>query len=428
MDGNHTVVPRVSTPVAGWARFSRAVVFALATTLLFAGTVPSARAVTSGVLYSFKGGNDGSWPRASLIEVGGVFYGTTVYGGGTGCGGTGCGTVFSLTPGGVEKVIYSFQGGKDGMYPQAGLIKVGDKLYGTTSNALNTPDCFSGQNLHMCGTVFSITPSGVHKVLHVFKGAKDGAKPMGNLLEVNGILYGTTEYGGSTVKARRGTVNYGAGTVFSITRAGIWKTVYAFPGGDMGDDFPTDGLINVDNTLYGVGNDAVFAVTLDGAESVVHGFKGGRDGVFPQGALVNVNGLLYGTTNLEGRLLPDGSPAPNGCCGTVFKLNPTTKAESPIYAFNNGADNGGNPVARLTYAGGLLYGATYFGTVFSVTRLGVEKVLTTFTSGASNGPTDLAAGLTEVNGTLYGTGLVGGQGTGCGNGDRGCGIVYWVKP
>src|ERR1700679_2206352 len=91
----------------------RALAFILATGLSIVVSAPSANAATSGVLYTFQGGNDGANPAGSLIEVNGVFYGTTAQGGGTGCGGAGCGTVFSLTPGGVEKVIYAFKGAKD---------------------------------------------------------------------------------------------------------------------------------------------------------------------------------------------------------------------------------------------------------------------------------------------------------------------------
>lgn len=34
---------------------------------------------------------------------------------------------------GVENVVHAFQGGSDGEYPEAGLLKVNGKLYGTTN-------------------------------------------------------------------------------------------------------------------------------------------------------------------------------------------------------------------------------------------------------------------------------------------------------
>ena len=73
---------------------------------------PSSGAET--VLYSFLGGPDGAGPFASLINVKGILYGTTVAGGGAGCGGSGCGTVFTINRKiGVETVLHSFDGTDD---------------------------------------------------------------------------------------------------------------------------------------------------------------------------------------------------------------------------------------------------------------------------------------------------------------------------
>ena len=54
-----------------------------------------------------------------------------------------------MTPAGVEKVVYSF-GAKsgDGAAPYAGLIYLGGKLYGTTTEGGD----------YGAGTVFSVTP------------------------------------------------------------------------------------------------------------------------------------------------------------------------------------------------------------------------------------------------------------------------------
>jgi uncharacterized repeat protein (TIGR03803 family) len=54
---------------------------------------------TEKVLYSFTGGTDGGFPEAGLIlGPAGNLYGTTVGGGGSGCGGTGCGVIFEIRP------------------------------------------------------------------------------------------------------------------------------------------------------------------------------------------------------------------------------------------------------------------------------------------------------------------------------------------
>jgi uncharacterized repeat protein (TIGR03803 family) len=72
---------------------------------LFAAIGP-ARAAGERVVYSFNGGSDGAHP-SSLIKVNGTLYGTTIYGGSESCE-NGCGTVFSVTPAGAEKVVYTF--------------------------------------------------------------------------------------------------------------------------------------------------------------------------------------------------------------------------------------------------------------------------------------------------------------------------------
>jgi hypothetical protein len=45
--------------------------------------------------------------------------------------------------------------------------------------------------------VFKVSLSGKETVLHTFTGSKDGEYPFGSLLAVNGVIYGTTAYGGT---------------------------------------------------------------------------------------------------------------------------------------------------------------------------------------------------------------------------------------
>jgi uncharacterized repeat protein (TIGR03803 family) len=67
--------------------------------------------------------------------------------------------VFSVTPSGRVKVLYSFGSTSgDGSYPLAELTRLNGKLYGTTYYGGACND----------GTVFSITLSGKEKVLHSF--------------------------------------------------------------------------------------------------------------------------------------------------------------------------------------------------------------------------------------------------------------------
>ncbi|MGB8908740.1 MAG: choice-of-anchor tandem repeat GloVer-containing protein [Candidatus Cybelea sp.] len=92
---------------------------------------------------------------------------------------SGNGTIFSITPSGTERTLHVFEG-------------AGDGARGTTGN----------------GTVFSITPAGKERMLHAFQGApNDGQLVLGGLTVLNGTLYGTTDAGGAN----------GTGTVFALT-------------------------------------------------------------------------------------------------------------------------------------------------------------------------------------------------------------------
>jgi len=149
---------------------------------------------TETVLYSFKGGLDGSNPSSGLIKVGGALYGTTVGGGYP----ANRGTIFKITLNGTETVLHSFFGGQDGSSPQYGsLLMVNKVLYGTTSTG----------GINNLGTVYSITPSGVYAVLYSFRGGSDGANPEAGLTNVGPVLYGTTNVGGAS----------NDGTVFALT-------------------------------------------------------------------------------------------------------------------------------------------------------------------------------------------------------------------
>jgi uncharacterized repeat protein (TIGR03803 family) len=239
------------------------------------------------VLHEFAGSPDGWRPLAPLHNVNGTLFGTTQNGGSKGYG-----TVFSITPGGKEKVLYSFRGGIDGAYPSAGLIDVKGTLYGTTpyGGAYSTYYCGLA-GAPGCGTVFTITPSGKEKVLHSFGNGKDGIQPGGGLVEVKGTLYGATGGGGA----------YSTGTVYSITPGGKEKVLNSSHGASAT-------LLSVNGTLYGTtGNDGaygcgtVFSITLSGYETVLYSFGGsGQDGCYPYSGVIDVNGTLYGTTNLGG--------------------------------------------------------------------------------------------------------------------------------
>jgi uncharacterized repeat protein (TIGR03803 family) len=248
------------------------------------------------VLYSFTGAPDGANPYAGLVmDNSGALYGTTENGGAFGSG-----TVFEIDPGGVATVLHSFAGGPtDGAGPKARLVlDAGDNLYGTT---------FAG-GLGGYGTVFKLDATYTETILYNFTGGSDGGNPFAGVTQdANGALYGTTEVGGSV-----GLRPYGCckGTVFVLN--GNNETVlYTFTGASDGGT-PASDLVLSNGVLYGTTlfggpsqKGTVFSVDIaTGSESVLHGFMGQGDGGTPQGGLLmNATGTLYGTAEGGGHFM-----------------------------------------------------------------------------------------------------------------------------
>jgi uncharacterized repeat protein (TIGR03803 family) len=357
------------------------------------------------VLYSFAGAPDGSAPEAALVAVHGTLYGTTTTGGAV--GGVGRGTIFSVSASGKETVLHSFgeAGHHDGWDPMASLIAVNGILYGTTE--------FGRRG----GTVFKISTTGKNeRVLHGFS-PRGGRNPAANLVDVDDTLYGTTTTGG------RGN----AGTVFGITTSGKSQRVYAFSGSPDGSE-PWAGLTRVHGALYGTtffgganGYGTVFSVTTSGKERVLHSFAGSPDGSEPLANLIDVNGTLYGTTTGGGKA---GK-------GTVFSIT-TSGKERVLYSFL-GTPDAAVPYGGLIAVNGTLYGVTTqggtgyppfgAGTIYSITTSGKnERVLHSF-AGSPDGSVPYGS-LIDVDATLYGTTYLGGNPS-C---EGGCGTVFALKP
>lgn len=375
------------------------------------------------LLYAFRPPPYGSHPTAGLLDVSGTLYGTTSAGGLSHLG-----TVYSISPSGVHKVIYKFRGGSDGRDPEAGLIDVDGTLYGTTQ--------YGGT--YGWGTVFSITPSGREAVLHSFEGSPhDGQRPAASLLNVNGTLYGTTQYGGSG-SCGGGSGYNGCGSVFKITRSGRETVLHNFDG--FHGWSPTAALINVNGTLYGttVGNTTpypgtIFKISTSGKENTFYYFKGApADGSGPYAGLTDVSGTLYGTTQFGGSgSCAGGTGTYEKGCGTVFTITPSG-TETLLYSFEGYPSDGADPYSDLLNVNGTLYGTTSGGgsdegTVYSISTSGLESVLYSF-AGGSDGSSPQAP-LIYINGTLYGTTFKGGarkdhfHHIGCGN-NNGCGTVF----
>jgi uncharacterized repeat protein (TIGR03803 family) len=402
---------------------------------------------------------DGEYPEG-VIDVKGTLYGTTGGGGGYGCEFEGgCGTLFSLDPlTGFEQVLYSFCSQKkcaDGYFPSANLIDMKGSLYGTTESGGTSAACYGYTN-DGCGTLFSFNPkSRSEKVLYSFcsqlvNGAcADGSDPT-SLINAKGILYGTTDTGGTGDNSPCPS----CGTAFSFDASTGTETVlYSFceQEGCPDGSNPYPALIDVKNTLYGAtvgggiygcgnGQACGTVFSLDpktGTETVLHSFGSGADGKYPEAGLIAGRGVLYGTTSAGGVT----SCQPFGC-GTVFSIDPKTGAEAVLYAFCSQANctDGANPYSSLVDVAGTLYGTTLYGgnanagcgddgcgTVFSINPgTGAEKVLHAFCSQPNCTDGADPSSLIRVGNILYGTTEIGGS-AGCNDG-HGCGTVFSLDP
>lgn len=336
----------------------------------------SAQSPSYTVLHSFGSGTDGNEPIAGVvIGPGGVLYGTTQAGGtGHECPFLNCGTVFSLTPpatsGGAwtETILHNFVG-YDGAIPEGGIaVGAGGVLYGTAT--------YGGK--FKAGTVFSLTPPQAGNpggevwrfdLLYTFTGGADGANPYaGVAIGSNGVLYGTTQNGGTA----------GQGTVFALIppkpATGAWT------------------------------------------ETVIHNFTGGNDGASPVAGLAIGRGdVLYGTTQYGGPNTRCNAATPG--CGTVFSMTPPATAggtwnETVILNFDD--YDGAVPQAGVTIGRhGELYGiATGFGAngsiAFTLTPPRSAGSSWTDTVLANVGAASTSAAAVNRSGVIFGTTQFGG--------------------
>ncbi len=290
---------------------------------------------------------------------------------------TGCGTVYSINTTGSEKVLYPFAGGSDGKGPGRSVVRVGADLYGTTSGGGGCTTVYT-----FCGTVYRVTlcstPPCPEQVVYAFTNRSKGDQPSSGLVKNGGPFFGTTYYGGGKGCLYNGS--NGCGLVYRVNRSGAEKVLHRFVGGTDGA-FPDGDLLNVNGTLYGTttlggsscyggrGCGVVYSITPDGTEKVLHSFSRGADGWFPHGGLIDVNGTLYGTTQRGGAYCNSGYGAG---CGTVYSITPCSNppcTETVLYSFG-GTGDGSYPDAGLIFVKGKLSAR-----LLVVVRLGVASAM-----------------------------------------------------
>lgn len=203
---------------------------------------------------------------------------------------------------------------------------------------------------------------------------------------------------------------------FALLGACLSAALLAACGGSK--SLPAAPLSGAAPSLSGASSLPAAARQNGATENVLHNFEGGAtDGSSPVSGLLKVDNLFYGTT-------PGGGKYNDG---TIFSISLDGKQFILLYSFQ-GKKDGRNPAAGLTAVNGTLYGTTSGGgaqgkgTVFSITPSGTFATLYNFKGGSSDGATPMAA-LTNVGGALYGTTADGGR---AGN-YTDCGTVFSIS-
>jgi uncharacterized repeat protein (TIGR03803 family) len=326
---------------------------------------------TETVLHDFAGGSDGAAPNRGLtFDRAGNIIGST-FGGGN-CPDA-CGTIFELSRparrGGAwtETVLHRFHGPNfgDGGAPTGDLIfDRSGNLYGTaTFGGLVACSISPGP----CGIAFSLSPpsspggSWNETVLYTFAGVPDGAFPGGGLaVDSHGVLYGTTEEGGSGKCTDGEGLVIGCGTAYRLQLShGTWKEsiIFDFHAAESGPG--SDMVFDAAGRLYGASDYDVFRLqppAMGGLwiERLLYRFPEGISGSIAESdVMFDGTGNLYGTTHASGLT----------GFGTVYELSPRRSDAVPwslttLHTYTGGFD-ALMPSGGLVFGkNGVLYGAT----------------------------------------------------------------------
>jgi uncharacterized repeat protein (TIGR03803 family) len=256
------------------------------------------------------------------------------------------------------------------------------------------------------GSIYKVTPAGTFTTLYDFcaqTNCADGTGPDAELLlATDGNFYGTTRYGGA----------FAVGVVFRITPSGAYTTVFSFD--HTHGACPLAGLVQgADGALYGttatggtMGRGTIFKITLSGKLTTLYSLGSHpSDGTNPETTLVlGSDGNFYGNTVFGGDYT-----CVNGC-GTIFSITPAG-VFTGLHKFR--VDDGDAPEGALMEASdGNFYGTTYsggvngLGTIFRMSAAGSLTVLYSF--GLTTGSNPKGGVIEGTDNNLYGTTFIGG--------------------
>ena len=243
----------------------------------------------------------GNVPRGSLLWADSVFYGVTTYGGDYHDG-----VLFSFNPNTSEyRTLIHFNDSVSGSFPQSELIEYNGLVYGTASRG-GTVDK---------GTLFVFDPKAntISKLID-FTGGIEGARPNSSLLLFNNLLYGTTTSGGLD----------DSGTIFSYDPVqSVFKTEHSLIF--TKDSYaPNGNLTRIDNNLYGYASGG-YIFQFD----VASGIYSIRDTLE-----YNVEGnSVIGLTAVDNSIYAVAGSGGSGGLGTFFKFDPISNTTTVIQSF-----------------------------------------------------------------------------------------------
>jgi len=404
------------------------------------GLIPTGRvaAQTFTTLHSFTG-FDGAYPYDGLLLLANKLYGTAANGGGAG----GPGAVFAINADGAGFTNLHGITASEGAEPYDGFILSGDTLYGTTSGLGNYGSNGSGTvfAIKTNGTGYTNLYSFTALDPTYHNTNYDGASPRAGLVLLGNTLYGTAIYGGSLGKGTVFAVNTD-GTGFTNLHNFMGPSGSTT---NNDGNAPWGGLILSGNTLYGttafgsgIDNGTLFKINTDGTGYTnFYNFRfldynaaldvfTNADGANPFGGLILSGDTLYGTAN-NGGAAGSGTVFAVSTNGTSFRTLHSFTLIPPYPPHVNG--DGSQPYGSLFLSGSTLYGTAAYGgssangTVFAVQTNGTGfTILHTFKATAldetssfytNSGGANPFGALVISGNNLYGTAKQGG-GSGAG--------------
>lgn len=289
------------------------------------------------------GGSPGSFIQSALsLGSDGWLYGSARQGGRAGGG-----MIFRLKPDGSRfGVLKDFTLAGEGFSPRGGVTEGTDGiLYGTTEAGGSTGG----------GTIFKLNQDGTGFAVLAQFGSATGTNPVAQVLQGgDGALYGTCLAGGATATN---------GTLWKIQTNGTSITVLkAFAADGSEGRHPFAPLLEAaDGLLYGVtelGGSAnkgvIFKIAKDGSNfQILRNLLGFGDAAVPDGRLLQLpDGTLIGTSTAGG----------SAGLGSIFRLSTNGSNYRVLYSFTSTNSDGRVPVGGLVPAGdGSLLGTTRFG-------------------------------------------------------------------